>query len=117
MDTRFVLIIVFSLACHFAMCQAQAQPEPVQPTSATDPGVKIHSTRKLFSFNHNKNLRKYKSHAHITEREGRSLPRQRPKKRYRTKESDVYKRKSALAKKDRTRTKLKIYRKHSMARN
>ena len=110
-----MLIAVSFFASH--VVQGQTQPV-VQPTSATDPKVKVHSPRKLFSFNHNQNLRKYKSHSRVTEREGHSLPKQRPRSRYRTRESDVYKRQQYDTRKDKsTRSKLKIYKKHSMARN
>jgi hypothetical protein len=109
--TRYVLaafLIMFS--GHFAY----SQESTIEPTSATDADVKIHNTRKVFLFRHDKRMKKSGGQARGTEHPGQSLHRRTRVRSRSGKEAQVFQRHNHFARKDNnTRSRHRGTKKHS----
>jgi hypothetical protein len=98
MTIRYALAFVFVMLGHVLHAQTWLTT-PVGATSATDGEVKIHKTGKISLFRH---LKKSKGQAHITERPGQSLHKQKAHRtRHRSKkEARVFHRQNHFARKE-----------------
>lgn len=111
MKTRFTLAALFLLTGY--LLQAQSP----QPTSATDRDVRVQSSRKSAFFRYESRGRKTGSHAHSTERQGQAVKKHKPRHHTTLSKPQVFRRhKHAGRKGMNAKMRLRMTRKHSMAR-
>jgi hypothetical protein len=98
----------------FSVNFAYSQTSTIEPTSATDADVKIHNTRKVFLFRHDKRMKKSGGQARGTEHPGQSLHKKTRVRSRSGKEAQVFQRHNHFARKDNnTRSRHRNTKRHS----
>jgi hypothetical protein len=110
MKIRYTLAALFLLAGFFLHAQA---PEP---TSATDGDVRVHSSRKSPFFRYESRGKKRGSYAHGTERQGQAVKKNKPRHHTGPNEAQVFKRHKHAGRKGAQARRVRMTKKHSMAR-